>query len=300
MKLMRINVHDIAITTGMLRMVGPEKLYGEIKKQKGILFKRTRSNGFGCEEGRVDYGSFTVDGYKIYFQDCGLFAGDEYIEFTEDTPKELIDKILAILVLTYAKEVKKFRSSQITEGLPKIGNIQIVDPAMFLAKEDGFDKFITEMEKELKEKETKANEVLQGKGSYFDDILKNYKPIPTLATTMLESAIQSLKRKEFAEKKGKELSLSEVEVYLLNEYFEWKSRGGSEDWLFPIFKKRIESDAKPFEPFDREEIFGKEYAEHAKKKRRLADVVLKDDFIMEKIVKLGEDLYPALDSIIKS
>jgi len=271
-----VNIHDV-ISCGLLRMVGPRQLV-EVLKQNGVPIK---NKNFWSEEGRLNLGDFEVDGLKIHYQVCGLFAGDEYIVFPKSTPKKLVDKVLAVLQLTIAEEMIPHHNRDIS-GF-------VVTPNELVAGAEGNltsyrDKELTKANNYISE----AKRVLDGEISYFDGLLKNYKRSKTLGEALLNMSLHMITVENFVKSNIKEKTMA----YLVESYFDWKTKTTGFEDLHKSFEEKIPSDyeclsTSPQRGWGKLDKRQKQELKHLKK-------AVDNPKLIEEAVKIGNKLLPKL------
>jgi hypothetical protein len=278
-----VNIHDIC-SSGMLRMVSPE-LFVEALKQNNLDVKDV---GFGSDEGRIDFGDFKINNHKIQYQVCGLFAGDEHITFPKGTPKELVDKVLGVLQLTIAEEMLQHHNR-------KLGFVVTPSEALATMENnlvDYRDKELTRANSEISE----AKEVLKGKRSFFNTILKDYKPPPTLGEAIARMAIRMTILDEVVTEKMKRQSATLR--YLVKSYIEWKIKITGFENLHNSFQQKIKenfeglstSPDRGWGPLNKKQQKEIKYLKNA----------LANQTLIESAIKQGDKILPELKKQLES
>jgi hypothetical protein len=280
---MKINIHDL-VEVGLLRLVSPEE-FVEACKQNGIIIK---NENYWSEEGRLNFVEFETGEVKIHYQVCGLFAGDEYIIFPKNTPKQLIDKILAVLQLVLAENLVQHHNREV--GF-------IMTPSELVAKLDN--STLDYRNKELNKTKTKIDEallVLKGKKSYFDSLLKDYKPPKTLGEAIFHIALtlQVVEDtvSECLDTKDKRLK------YLVKEYLEWKIKTTGFETLYDSFEDKVKTSYEGLSTKTERgwgELTTKEKVEFSYLKKAISNRKL-----IEKTIIEGNKILPLLNNKLKT
>lgn len=270
-----VNIHDI-YPAELLRLVHPEQLV-ESLKQHGLPVKDV---AFSSEEGRIEIGVFTVNNHKITYQVCGLSALDEYIIFRKNTPQELVDKVLAVLELTMAKEMIKIHQRKIGFALTPNEFLAITDKKLEVYRNEK----IAEANQAIEE----AKQVLKGEKSYFDTKLKNYKRPPTLAEALIEMGMKMIALDNFVEDKMK--NENETIRYLVKSYIEWKTKITGFENLYKTFQEKIKS---RFEALSTKPQKGwGELNEKDKKELKILETAINNPKLIETAIQKGELILP--------
>lgn len=267
----------------MLRVVSPYEFVEALKQNS---FEVTNVE-IGHKEGRIDYGYFVINEYNIQYQVCGLFAGDEWIIFPENTPKNLVDKVLAVLKLTLAEHMIQHHNQDV--GF-------VVTPGEFIAEVEN--KVLSYRDKELnraREAVNDARNILKGKRSFFDKELKNY----TRSKTLGEAVLLMITRMMILDTTLKEemRNEKEINIFLVKEYLEWKIKTTGFENLYDSFPEKVKSNYEGLST-SQERGWG-EHTDRQKKEIRFLKTALDNPKMIIDVMKLGDKILPILQEKLK-
>jgi hypothetical protein len=230
-----VNVHDL-YDTGTLRTVSPEELVAALERR--LQGRTVRAIGFCSGDSRMDRGNFTVDGFEVYYQVCGLFAGDEYLTFGKGTPKQMADEVMAVWQIAAAKRalehLREFEEMSKEEGGPKVVTMDELSAGQ---SEEGRRIYAEKVCSEVEAAIDEAELVLGGRKSYLDGRLRGHRRSETLGEAlnrmcMLQEAIDSTIKRELQ-------SESEITVILAKSYLQWKLKVSGFETMYHSFRKKV-------------------------------------------------------------
>lgn len=265
---------DVTHFDQALRFLGPDEYISALEQQLGGSYK-IRALKTGHEEGRIDYGWVRIGKWNVYFQGCGLDGGDDYLLFRKGTPKDLVDKSIAVLEKTVAeKEMKYFGGKSEEEKVERTKKYR---------------GYIDEAEK-----------VLRGQASYWNTTLKNYMPRDrSMLEDTFDNFILVLNRRSYINHKlsGK----SPAEKLLVDRYLEWKHDQSRKSILTePTFQGELKRlvefmgkyDYKDFTLLKIGDAEKKELSKHIDEKISYYKSGLENPDLLKQIIAVGEELYP--------
>jgi len=279
-----VNIHDV-FSCGLLRLVSPDELVAVLRQK----LQNRKVEDLGCEkeEGRVEFGYFNVDGFKVFYQVCGLFAGDEYFEFPKEMPRRMIDEVLAVWVQTAAEVLAAHleREHAVDVGGKKI---KVLTPEEFLVEGDEKKRveYILEQRTLISKAKTEASQVLAGKKSFFNKKLKNYKRRQTLGEALVKMCEQSSKIEETVKAALK--NESEELRFLVMDYLKWKVKLTGFENLYKSFKEKVKSQSKGLATSP-ERGWGP-LSEEQKRQVAYLESAVTDKELFRQVVKIGESL----------
>lgn len=230
-----MNVHDV-FSCGLLRLVSPWELVAALKQN--LQNRKVEELDCGEEDGRVEFGYFNVDSFKVFYQVCGLFAGDEYFEFPNQMPKRMIDEVLAVWVQTAAG----FLAAHLEEEhAVEVGGkkMKVLTPEEALVEGDEKKRveYILTQRAFISKAKSEASRVLAGKTSFFDKKLRDYEKRQTLGDALVEMLDQSNKIEETV--KAALANESEELRFLVKEYLEWRVKLTGFETMYKSFKEKV-------------------------------------------------------------
>lgn len=281
-----VNIHDI-FPCGLLRLISPQELVEGLRLT--LSGRKVEVIDWGSEEGRINFCTFSVDGVEVYYQVCGLFAGDEYFEFKEGTPKRLIDEVLAVWEQLAADALSEHLGAEHTVEIGG-AKVKILTPEEALVEGDARKRaeYLAKRRAEIAMARLEASRVLEGKASFFDRKLKNYKRRQTLGEVMVEIAEMSDRIDKVVERA---LAGEPDEVrFLVKEYLEWRVKLTGLETIYRNFKEKVESRHRCLSTLP-ERGWGQLNDEQ---RRQLAyfESAMADKELFRRVVRIGNDLVP--------
>jgi len=285
-----VNIHDV-FSPGLLRLVSPEELIASL--QTKLPARKIKNFGCGAGEDRVDYCWFSVDGYKIYYQVCGLFSGDEYFDFPKNTSKRVIDEVLAVWVqnaaFTLGTHLKSEQVIQVGESKIKVLTPEEVLVEGDLKKKEAYSK---KRQMQIQRAFNEASAVLTGKKSYFDAKLKNYQKRPDLGEALIKMVERATKIDDVVNCELK--NEDEPFKFLVTEYLKWKTKLTGFETLYRTFRAKIEGKYRGLSTSP-QRGWGP-LSEEQNKQVVYLKAAVDDAALIKKAIEMGEKLLPKIET----
>lgn len=283
-----VKTHDVAPDCGTNALL-PQDYFPALKKQfKGRYKVKVQQSRHG--DFREFYGKIKIGNWTFFYQSDGLDSGNEYALFKKGTPKDLVDKSIAVLVREISKEEKSY--------LEEYGSKDM--------KPQELKKQLESTKKKLEESE----HVLSGKTSYWNSALKDYAPQErSFSETIFDRLMVKLNGDSLAREK---IPQNPPVSYAVGKYFGWKHRK-SEGSIFvkPTFEEEMQKDLEIsqtkgpniFDLLRRDRKHSKKelkrIEEEEKQLKKLieenisyAKEVIESPKMMQQVISLGEQFYP--------
>lgn len=295
---LKVNIHDVAPLSGF-RQVDPYSFVQYMERTfKG---QKIKTLGYGGDEDlREENCTVKIGRHEIEYQVCGLSGLDEYLLFESGTPKNIVDKTIASLVMVACGDtVAKPASSS------RAGNMIIGTPDEIVEREKGAESLDRYHKRKMRKAISAMNfakKVLNSEKSYLDTVLKDYKKPPSMgeAFVMMFEAHDEI-RNFIKEKFG---DRSELEQYLFESFYNFNLKvSGFEDFhksftdkLRSNYEGKRTADERGCGPIIDSEEGGRE--KHNKELKFLEETV-KNYGLVRRIIKDGKVYIPELKSRIE-